>query len=79
MTATAFPDMNQTLERSGPMNLLSEELARTEVRARLDRAHRERQYSRLATATRLTRRAERLSRKAERAAARARLVLARAI
>lgn len=61
------------------MSLIGEDLARAHVSARLDRARKERQYTGLATANRLSRRAERLGRRAERAAAQARLSIARAI
>lgn len=71
--------MNQLLERSSAMSLIGEDFARAHLSARLDRARQERQYASLATANRLSRRAERLTRRAERAAAQARLALARAI
>ena len=61
------------------MSLIGEDLARAHVSARLDRAQKERQYTSLVTANRLSRRAERLGRRAERAAAQARLALARVI
>ncbi|MCW2784499.1 MAG: hypothetical protein JWP74_1016 [Marmoricola sp.] len=64
--------MNQTFERSTTMNLIHEELARAHMAARLEQARSEQRGHQLATA-------RRLSRKAERAAAQARLALARVI
>jgi hypothetical protein len=64
---------NQSFERSTTMNhLMSEELARAHVSARLEQAQKQRLAHNLAAA-------RRLSRKAERAAAQARLALARVI
>lgn len=54
------------------MNLMSEELARAHLSARLEQAQKERMAREIVTA-------RRLSRKAERAAAQARLALARVI
>jgi hypothetical protein len=63
----------QTIERSTTMNyLVSEDLARAHIRARLEQAQKQRLAYNLAAA-------RRLSRKAERAAAQARLALARVI
>jgi hypothetical protein len=59
-------------DRSKKMNFLAEDLARAHMRSRLDEARMARRGYQLATA-------RRLSRKAERAAAQARLALARAI
>ena len=65
--------MNQTYTtRSNTMNLMNENLARAQMRARLGEAHNLRRGHQLA-------RARRLSRKAEQAAQQARLALARAL
>lgn len=64
--------MTKTIERSKTMSILSEELARAHLSARLEQAQIERRGHHLAAA-------RRLSRKAERAAAQARLALARVI
>lgn len=64
--------MTQTLERSTTMTLIATDLAREHQSARLQQAESARRGHQLATA-------RRLSRKAERAAAQARLALARVI
>ena len=65
--------MNQTFDRRSIMNnLVAEDLARAHISARLEQAQSARRGHQLATA-------RRLSRKAERAAAQARLALARVI
>jgi hypothetical protein len=65
--------MNQTFDRRSIMNnFLAEDLARAHIGARLEQAQSARRGHQLATAWRL-------SRKAERAAAQARLALARVI
>lgn len=62
----------QNLERSNTMSLITEDLARAHIGARLEQARATRRGYHLAAA-------RRLSRKAERAAAQARLALARVI
>jgi len=65
--------MNQTFDRRSIMNnLVAEDLARAHINARLQQAQSARRGQQLASA-------RRLSRKAERAAAQARLALARVI
>ena len=65
--------MNQTyITRSTEMNLMNENLARAQMRARLGEAQQLRRGYQMALA-------RRLSRKAERAAQQARLALARAL
>jgi len=73
LLAQREPTTSQNFERSTEVNyLVSEELARVHVHARLEQAQKQRLAYNLAAA-------RRLSRKAERAAAQARLALARVI
>jgi hypothetical protein len=66
-------DMNDTtLDRSTTMSFIAEDLARAHISSRVEQARMARRGHQLATA-------RRLSRKAERAAAQARLALARVI
>ena len=66
------PPMNTSHERSNDMNLMTENLARAQMTARLGEAQQLRRGHQLA-------RARRMSRKAEQAAQQARLALARAL